>query len=54
MSIAIFAGSYMLTGAVLTLTAITLPKAYFFGWGIMGVGLIAFVWCYYKHKRIDR
>lgn len=51
-TIGAFAASYVLAGLVLTLTATTLPKAYSFGWGLVGIGIVGAAYCWYKSSRI--
>ncbi|MDD5338474.1 MAG: hypothetical protein PHG35_03560 [Dehalococcoidales bacterium] len=51
-SIAAFSGSYVLTGLVLTLTAADIPKAFGFGWGLVGIGIAGALVCWYKSSKI--
>jgi hypothetical protein len=51
-TVATVAVSYVLTGLVLTLTAVTLPRAYSFGWGLVGIGLAGAIYCSYKSSKI--
>ena len=46
------AASYVLIGLVLNLTADALSKAYWFGWGLFGIGIVGAVYCWYKSSRI--
>jgi CHASE3 domain sensor protein len=52
LTVAVFAGSYVISGAVLFSSVIQYSRPYWFGLGLMVAGLIAFVWAYDKDKSV--
>lgn len=52
LTVAAFAGSYVITGLVLLFAVTQYSKPYWFGAGLVIVGIAGFSNCYYKYKAL--